>query len=68
MKSKDEFKTTEDYNEYLRTYISVLVCASLSGMGTYGHSNEEGNAIDAVKQADALISELNKPFKQDEAK
>ena len=63
MKSRNEFTTNEEYNEYLRIYFSGLAMQGLLALpdkGTYGSFDEAIERICeiSVKFADELLKQL----------
>ncbi len=65
MKSRNEFTTNEEYNEYLRIYFAGLVMQGfISSPNTYETDGKEIRtqteiAIFAVDMADELLKQLN---------
>jgi len=70
MKSRQDFTTEKDYQDYLRTYFAAMamqgICATFSGSPNaerqaekVGKTLSETMAIYAVDVADALINALN---------
>ena len=63
MKSRSDFSSKKEYLNYLRAYYAGLILGGLPFSGTWGGASREiirARAEYAVKQADALIAELNK--------
>ena len=61
MKSRNEFTTNEEYNEYLRIYFAGLAMQGiLSNRWSmeFGNYNEEEKAEMAIRQAEELLKQL----------
>ena len=63
MKSRDDFKSDQEYNSYLRAYFAAKAMQAIIGKvhNTHGYQ-VEGMAKDAVKYADELL----KPNKKEQ--